>query len=81
MGQTVMSKLLFQPPVSRFPMNPDHLFLHSKSSFLFLLQVIHFSKCSHFTNRGAVPGHPGVDHLLQHASVSRVLSALDLRRM
>ena len=64
-----------------FSIKDRHLFLHSKSPFPFLLQVIHFSKCSHFTNRGAVPGHPGVDHLLQHASVSRVLSALDLRRM
>ena len=64
-----------------FSIKDRHLYLHSKSLFLFLLQVIHFSKCSHFTNRGAVPGHPGVDHLLQHASVSRVLSALNLRRM
>ena len=44
MGQAFFSKLLFQPPVSRFPQNPDHLFLHSKSGSK--LQVL-------FLNRGA----------------------------
>ena len=31
MGQKLVSAVLFCPPVSRFPLNPDHLYLHSKS--------------------------------------------------
>ena len=31
MGNKVFAKVLFQPPVSRFPLNPDHLYLHSKA--------------------------------------------------
>jgi hypothetical protein len=42
MGNQVVSKLLFQPPVSRFPMNPDHLFLHSKSGSK--IQVLFINK-------------------------------------
>ena len=47
MGQTLVSKLLFQPPVSRFPMNPDHLFLHSKSGAK--LQVLFINKNAKYT--------------------------------
>ena len=47
MGQTLISKLLFQPPVSRFPMNPDHLFLHSKSGSK--LQVLFINRNAKYT--------------------------------
>ena len=47
MGTTLVSKLLFQPPVSRFPMNPDHLFLHSKSGSK--IQVLLINKNAKYT--------------------------------
>ena len=47
MGQTLISKILFQPPVSRFPMNPDHLFLHSKSGQK--IQVLYINKDAKYT--------------------------------
>ena len=47
MGQTLVSKVLFQPPVSRFPMNPDHLFLHSKSGSK--LQVLFINRNAKYT--------------------------------
>ena len=47
MGQTLVSKILFQPPVSRFPMNPDHLFLHSKSGQK--IQVLYINKDAKYT--------------------------------
>lgn len=47
MGQTLASKVLFQPPVSRFPMNPDHLFLHSKSGSK--LQVLFINRNAKYT--------------------------------
>ena len=42
-----MSKILFQPPVSRYPMNPDHLFLYSKSGSK--LQVLYINRNAKYT--------------------------------
>ena len=47
MGQVIISKILFQPPVSRFPMNPDHLYLHSKSGTK--LQVLFINRNAKYT--------------------------------
>jgi hypothetical protein len=47
MGQTFISKMLFQPPVSRFPMNPDHIYLHSKAGSK--LQVLFINKNAKYT--------------------------------
>ena len=43
----MISKVLFQPPVSRFPMNPDHLYLHSKSGTK--LQVMFINRNAKYT--------------------------------
>jgi pimeloyl-ACP methyl ester carboxylesterase len=42
-----VSKLLFQPPVSRYPMNPDHIYLHSKSGSK--LQVMYMNRNARYT--------------------------------
>ena len=47
MGQVLISKLLFQPPVSRCPLNPDHLYLHSKSGTR--LQVLFINNNAKYT--------------------------------
>ena len=47
MGQSLVSKALFQPPVSRFPMNPEHMFLHSKSGSR--IQVLYMNRNAKYT--------------------------------
>ena len=47
MGASLVSKVMFQPPVSRFPMNPEHLYLHSKSGTK--LQVLFINKQAKYT--------------------------------
>jgi hypothetical protein len=39
--------VMFQPPVSRFPMNPDHIYLHSKSGAK--IQVLFINKNAKYT--------------------------------
>ena len=39
--------MLFQPPVSRYPMNPDHLFLYSKSGSK--IQVLYINRNAKYT--------------------------------
>ena len=47
MGQKLVSAVLFCPPVSRFPLNPDHLYLHSKSGSK--IQVWYMNNKAKFT--------------------------------
>mmetsp|Transcript_900 Transcript_900/g.1233 ORF Transcript_900/g.1233 Transcript_900/m.1233 type:complete len:91 (-) Transcript_900:774-1046(-) len=47
MGQKIFAKLMFQPPVSRYPMNPEHLYLHSKSGSK--LQVMYINRNAKYT--------------------------------
>lgn len=47
MGQVLISKILFQPPTSRYPVNPDHLYLQSKSGTR--LQVLFINRNAKYT--------------------------------
>jgi abhydrolase domain-containing protein 17 len=47
MGNQLLAKVMFQPPVSRFPLNPDHIYLHSKSGTK--IQVLYLNRGAKYT--------------------------------